>query len=84
MAHHKSAKKRIRQEAKRREANRFKKVKMRNQIKALRSATDQEEAQKLLPEVISTIDRVAKSNIIHKNKAANLKGQLTRHVNSLG
>lgn len=83
MAHHKSAKKRIRQSEKRRLLNRYKKVKMRTQVKRLRSMTDKEEAEKFLPEVISTVDKVAKANIIHNNTAGNLKGKLTRYVNTL-
>jgi small subunit ribosomal protein S20 len=83
MAHHKSALKRIRQTAKRRLANRFQKVGMRLAVKKLRGTTDKETAVKMLPEVISTIDKVAKKNIIHKNNAANLKSKLTRYVNKL-
>lgn len=83
MAHHKSAKKRIRSSEKRRLLNRYKKVKMRTQIKRLRSMTDKEEAAKLLPEVISTVDKVAKANIIHNNTAGNLKSKLTKFVNKL-
>lgn len=83
MAHHKSAKKRIRQSEKRRLLNRYKKVRMRTQIKKLRLTTDKSEAEGMLSEVLSTVDRVAKSNIIHKNKAANLKSKLTKYVNNL-
>ncbi|MDX2287011.1 MAG: 30S ribosomal protein S20 [Bacteroidia bacterium] len=83
MAHHKSALKRIRQNAKRRLANRYKKVGMRMAVKKLRMTTNKEEARAMLPKVMSTIDRVAKSKIIHKNNAANLKSKLTRYVNSL-
>jgi small subunit ribosomal protein S20 len=83
MAHHKSAKKRIRQNEKRRLRNRYKKVKMRTLVKRLRATTDRGEAEKMLPEVFSTIDKVAKSNIIHKNTAGNLKGKLARHVQNL-
>ncbi|MEZ4772988.1 MAG: 30S ribosomal protein S20 [Bacteroidia bacterium] len=83
MAHHKSAKKRIRQNAKRRLRNRYKKTTMRTVIKRLRTTTDKAEALGMLPKVISTIDKVAKSNIIHKNTAANMKSKLTRHVNAL-
>ncbi|MFK7924577.1 MAG: 30S ribosomal protein S20 [Bacteroidia bacterium] len=83
MAHHKSAKKRIRQSEKRRLLNRYKKIKMRTQIKRLRSMTEKEEAEKFLTEVISTVDKVAKANIIHKNNAGNLKSKLTKHVNTL-
>ena len=83
MAHHKSAKKRIRQNAKRRLRNRFKKLTMRTAVKGLRATTDRATAEDMLPKVISTIDRVAKSNIIHKNNAANLKSKLTMYVNGL-
>ncbi|WNJ21081.1 30S ribosomal protein S20 [Pontibacter sp. G13] len=83
MAHHKSAKKRIRQNAKRRLRNRFKKATMRTAIKRLRLETDKGEAEKMLPSVVSTIDRVAKTNLIHKKNAANLKSKLTKHVNKL-
>ena len=83
MAHHKSAKKRIRQTAKRQERNHYYKKTARTAIKRLRSITDKEDAEKFLPKVISMIDRLAKRNTWHKNKASNLKGKLTRHVNSL-
>jgi len=84
MAHHKSAQKRIRQAAKRRLANRYKKTTMRTYIKRLRATTDKTEAEAMLPKVSSVIDRVAKTNIIHKNQAANLKSKLTKYVNNLG
>ncbi|MEL6193242.1 MAG: 30S ribosomal protein S20 [Bacteroidota bacterium] len=83
MANHKSAKKRIRQSETRRLRNRYKKVTMRNMVRKLRSTEDKKEAEEMLPGVISMIDRVAKSHIIHKNNAANLKGKLTKYVNSL-
>ncbi len=83
MANHKSAAKRARQNAKRRLQNRYKKVTMRNMVRNLRSTTDKKEAEEMLPKVISTIDKVAKSNIIHKKNASNLKGKLTKYVNGL-
>ncbi|MEM7660048.1 MAG: 30S ribosomal protein S20 [Bacteroidota bacterium] len=83
MAQHKSAKKRIRQNAKRRLRNRYKKTTMRTMIKRLRLTEDKGEAEAMLPKVISQIDKVAKSNIIHKNNAANLKSKLTKYVNKL-
>ncbi|TAE52681.1 MAG: 30S ribosomal protein S20 [Bacteroidetes bacterium] len=83
MAHHKSALKRIRQNAKRRLRNRFQKVGMRLAVKRLRGTHNKTEAAELLPAVISTIDKVAKKNIIHKNNASNLKSKLTRYVNKL-
>ena len=83
MAHHKSAKKRIRQNEKRRLRNRYKKTTMRTLIKRLRATSDKAEAEQMLPKVFKTIDKVAKSNIIHKNTAANYKSKLTKYVNGL-
>ncbi|MEM1322504.1 MAG: 30S ribosomal protein S20 [Bacteroidota bacterium] len=83
MAHHKSAKKRIRQDAKKRVHNRYYKKSARTAIKKLRSMTDKKEAEGFLPKVVSMIDRLAKRNVWHKNKAGNLKSKLTRHVGGL-
>ncbi len=83
MAHHKSAKKRIRQDAKKRVQNRYYKKSARTAIKKLRSMTDKVEASGFLPKVVSMIDRLAKKNAWHKNKAGNLKSKLTRFVGGL-
>ena len=83
MANHKSAKKRIRQIAKRRSHNRYYKQATRTAIRNLRSLEDKTEAEKFLPKVISMIDRLAKRNIWHKNKASNLKGKLAKYVATL-
>ncbi len=83
MANHQSAKKRIRQSEKRRLHNKYYAKTTRNAVKKLRLTTEKEEATKLLPKVSSLIDKLAKRNIIHKNKAANLKSKLSRHVNKL-
>jgi small subunit ribosomal protein S20 len=83
MANHQSAKKRIRQIEKRRVHNRYYAKTARNAVKALRGASEKEAAQELLPKVASMLDKLAKRNIIHKNKAANLKSKLTKHVNAL-
>ncbi|GAB4263336.1 MAG: 30S ribosomal protein S20 [Saprospiraceae bacterium] len=83
MAHHKSSKKRIRQDAKKRIHNRFYKKTTRTAIKKLREMTDAADAESFLPKVISMIDRLAKKNTWHPNKAANLKGKLMKHVNQL-
>ena len=83
MAHHLSSKKRIRQEATRRLRNRFYKKTTRSAIKALRSLTDKTEAESFLPKVVGMIDKLAKKNNIHKNKASNLKSGLTKHVKAL-
>lgn len=83
MANHKSSKKRIRQEAKTRIRNRYYKKSARTAIKKLREMEDKAEASKLLPKVISMIDKLAKKNTWHKNKASNLKSKLMRKVASL-
>ena len=83
MAHHKSALKRIRQNEKRRVHNKYYAKTMRNAVKALRNTTDKEEATKLYPKVVAMIDKLAKKNIIHKNKASNLKSKLAVKINQL-
>jgi small subunit ribosomal protein S20 len=83
MAQHQSAKKRIRQDATKRVHNRYYKKTTRSALQKLREMTDKAEAQKFLPKVISMIDRLAKKNTWHKNKAGNLKGKLTRFVSGL-
>ncbi len=83
MPHHKSAKKRVRQSAAKRLHNRYYKKSMRTSVKKLRLMKDHSEASTFLPEVISKIDKLAKTNQLHKNKAGNLKSKLTRFVNSL-
>ena len=83
MAHHKSAKKRIRQTAVRRLRNRYQGKTTRNAIKALLESTDKKEAQAMLTTTIGMVDKMAKNNIIHDNKAGHLKSRLTRHVNGL-
>ena len=83
MAHHKSALKRIRQDEKKRVHNKYYAKTTRNAIKDLRNATDKAEAEKLYPQVVAMIDKLAKRNIIHKNKASNLKSKLSIQVNQL-
>ena len=83
MANHKSALKRIRQTEKKRLHNRYYAKTTRNAIKELRNETNKEEATKSYPKVVSMIDKLAKKNIIHKNKAANLKSKLSKQMNSL-
>lgn len=83
MAHHLSAKKRIRQDEKKRLHNRYHKKSTRTAIAKLRSMTDAKEAGALFPRVVSMIDRLAKRNLWHKNKAANVKGKLQKFVSSL-
>lgn len=83
MAQHKSAKKRIRQDAVKRVRNRYYKKSTRTLIQKLRETEDAGAAKEMLPKVISMIDKLAKKNTWHKNKAANLKSKLTKHVNSM-
>ena len=83
MANHKSALKRIRQSASRRLHNRYYAKTMRNAVRTLRATTDAGEARDLLPKVQKMLDKLAKRNNIHKNKAANIKSSLAKHVNAL-
>ncbi len=84
MANHKSAIKRIRQDKKRALHNKYYAKTMRNAVRKLRALTDKEEAVKLYPSVQKMLDKLAKTNIIHKNKAANIKSGLALHINKLG
>jgi small subunit ribosomal protein S20 len=83
MANHQSAAKRARHSESVRLHNKYYGRTTRNMIKKLRATTDKEEATMMLPKVSSMIDKLAKKNIIHKNKAANLKSSLTLYVNNL-
>lgn len=84
MANHKSSLKRIRQDKVKTLHNKYYAKTMRNAVRKLRAMTDKEEAVKLYPTVQKMLDKLAKTNIIHKNKAANLKSSLALHINSLG
>ncbi len=83
MANHKSAIKRVKANATKRLRNRYQAKTTRNAIKRLRGTTVKTEAIELLPRVISMLDRLAKKNVIHKNKASNNKSKLTKFVNAL-
>jgi len=83
MAHHLSAKKRIRQSEVKRLRNRYGKVTTRNAIRDLRTMTDKTEALVKYPKVVSMLDKLAKKNVIHKKKASNLKSKLMIHINKL-
>ena len=83
MANHKSAIKRIRQSEKRRLLNKYQHKTARNAVRNLRATTVKKDATALLPKVVALLDKLTKRNIIHKNKAANLKSKLTKHVNAL-
>lgn len=83
MANHKSSIKRIRSNNAKRVQNRYYAKTTRTAVKALRTATEKKEAEKLLPKVSAMLDKLAKRNVIHKNKAANLKSKLSKKVNAL-
>ena len=83
MAHHKSAKKRIKTSEKRREMNQAALSKIKTLIKKVHSTEAKEEAQKLLIETVSFIDKTVGKGRMHKNTAARRKSSLTRYVNSL-
>ena len=83
MANSSSAKKRIRQAEKKKISNKYYHKTMRNAIRDINSLEDKKAAEDALPKVVSLIDRVAKRNIIHKNKAANLKSAVSKNVSSI-
>ena len=83
MANHKSSLKRIRQTKARTLHNRYYAKTMRNAVRKLRAMTDKDEATKLYPSVQKMLDKLAKRNIIHKNKAANIKSSLCKHISKL-
>ena len=83
MANHKSALKRIRQAETRRLHNRYYGKTMRNAVRKLRATTNKEEATSMLPSVTKLLDKLAKTHVIHKNKASNLKSKLAKYINKL-
>jgi small subunit ribosomal protein S20 len=83
MANHKSALKRIRQTEERRLNNKYYAKTTRNAVKKLRLTENKEEAVKLYPDVVAMIDKLAKKNVIHKNKASNLKSKLALQINKM-
>jgi small subunit ribosomal protein S20 len=83
MANHKSAIKRIRANNAKNLVNKYQHKTTRNAVKALRETTDKKAAAEALPKVSAMLDKLAKRNVIHKNKAANLKSSLTKKVSAL-
>ncbi len=83
MANHKSAQKRIRTNDTKRIRNKYQHKTTRNAVRRLRELTDKKEAEGLVPSVVAMLDKLAKRNIIHKNKAANLKSGLQVAINKL-
>ncbi len=83
MANHKSALKRIRQSEERRLRNRFYSKTMRNAVRKFKTLTDKNEAMEQIPKLYGLIDKLAKRNIIHNNKAGNLKSKITKYASGL-
>lgn len=83
MANHKSSEKRIRQTAVKKVLNKYYAKTMRNAVKKLRGTTAKADAEAMYPKVASLIDRLAKKDVIHDNKASNLKSKLALHINKL-
>lgn len=83
MANHKSALKRIRANETKRLRNRYYHKTARNAVRKLRSLSSQKEAQELFPKVSAMLDKLAKRNIIHKNKVSNLKSSMSLYINRL-
>ncbi|MEI8117011.1 MAG: 30S ribosomal protein S20 [Flavobacteriia bacterium] len=83
MANHKSAIKRIRSNDTKRVLNKYQHKTTRNALRKLRETKDRNEAIEMLPKVVTMLDKLAKRNIIHKNKAANLKSGLQVRVNAM-
>lgn len=83
MANHKSSIKRIRQNEKRKEHNKYFAKTMRNALRDFRALTEKSAAEEQQPRLASIIDKLVKKNIIHKNKAANLKSKMSNQVKAL-
>ncbi len=83
MANHKATKKDIRQSETRRERNRYYGKTTRNAIRTLLATPDKATAQEGLSKVISMIDKLAKRNVIHRNKASNIKSGIVKRINAL-
>ncbi|MBC7555231.1 MAG: 30S ribosomal protein S20 [Taibaiella sp.] len=83
MANHKATRKDVRQSEKRRDRNRYYGKTTRNAIRNLLATTDKAIAQASFGKVASMIDKLAKRNVIHKNKAGNLKSGIAKKINAL-
>ena len=83
MANHKSAKKRIRTNERKRAVNKMAESKVKTRVKKALAATDPAEAEKLYKEAVATLDRETAHGIIHRNNAARKKSALTKHINGL-
>jgi small subunit ribosomal protein S20 len=83
MANHKSSVKRIRTNNAKKLTNRYQAKSTRTALKTIRAEKDKKAASAALPKVSAMLDKLAKKNVIHKNKAANLKSKLAKHIAKL-
>ena len=83
MANHKSAIKRIRSSEVKKQRNRYQHKTARTAMKKFFEISKKKDATKQLPQLNSMIDKLAKNNIIHDNKAANLKAKCAKHISGL-
>ena len=83
MASHKSAKKRIRTNARKRSANQMVESRIKTTVKKAMAASEKETAEKLYKDAVAILDKSAANGILHKNNVARKKAALTRHLNSL-
>lgn len=83
MANIKSAKKRIRNSETKRLRNRYQHKSTRTVLKKFQLSTLKDEAMSLMSKAAEMVDKLAKNNIIHKNKAANIKSKMMKRVAAL-
>lgn len=83
MAHHKSAKKRIRTSERKRKINQMAESKVKTLYKKTLSSKNKEEVEKLYKEAVAIIDKNTNKGRLHGNTAGRKKSQLTKHLNKL-
>ncbi len=83
MAHHKSAKKRIRSSEKRKKINKMTDSKIKTVMKKTLATSTKEEVEQLYKEAVAIIDKGAAKGRLHKNNAARKKSRITKHLNEL-
>lgn len=83
MAHHKSAKKRIRSSEKKTMVNKMTESKIKTYYKKTLSSANKEEVEKLYKEAVAILDRSVTKGKLHANNAARKKSKLTKHLNSV-
>lgn len=83
MAHHKSAKKRIRTSARKKEINKMAESRIKTVVKKTLASNNKEEIDKLYKEAVAIIDRSATKGRLHLNNASRKKSTLTKHYNKV-